>query len=36
VLQLVLGDIGTYAWSFKNASGSSISDSGSGTCLPAA
>jgi hypothetical protein len=35
VLQLTLGDAGSYAWSFKNAAGSSISDSGSGTCLPA-
>jgi hypothetical protein len=35
-LQLTLGDAGTYSWSFKNAAGSSISDSGSGTCLPAA
>jgi hypothetical protein len=36
VLQLTLGNTGSYAWNFKNASGSSISDSGSGTCLPAA
>jgi hypothetical protein len=36
VLRLTLGDAGTYAWSFENAAGSSISDSGSGTCLPAA
>ena len=36
VLQLTLGDAGTYSWSFKNAAGSSVSDSGSGTCLPAA
>ena len=35
VLQLTLGDAGTYAWSFMNAAGSTISDSGSGTCLPA-
>jgi hypothetical protein len=34
VLQLTLGDAGTYSWSFKNAAGSSVSDSGSGTCLP--
>ena len=34
VLRLTLGDAGSYAWSFKNAAGSSISDSGSGTCLP--
>jgi hypothetical protein len=36
VLQLTLGDTGTYSWSFQNAAGSSISDSGSGSCLPAA
>jgi acid phosphatase type 7 len=36
VLRLTLGDAGTYAWSFKNAAGSSIGDSGSGTCLPEA
>jgi acid phosphatase type 7 len=36
VLQLTLGDAGTYSWSFKNAAGSSVSDSGSGTCLPVA
>jgi acid phosphatase type 7 len=34
VLQLTLGDAGTYSWSFENAAGSSIDDSGSGTCLP--
>ena len=34
VLQLTLGDAGTYAWSFENAAGSSIDDSGSGACLP--
>jgi hypothetical protein len=36
VLQLTLGDAGTYSWSFRNAAGSSVSDSGSGTCLPVA
>ena len=36
VLRLTLGDAGTYAWSFRNAAGSTISDSGNGTCLPEA
>jgi acid phosphatase type 7 len=38
VLRLTLGDAGTYSWSFENAAGSSVSDSGSGSgaCLPVA